>query len=166
MSRSPTSRISREFDELDQWRFADIRLERVKKGRRTFKETVYSTPLFEPTLNTVREWSIVIKNPDGEDKDVNIEMTFPHNYPFVPPEFKVTSAYRHSCIDRDGNLRLFCDSWSPAFTAGACLLIVCSTLFPNWVEKMEENRQQSRTDLFKMELFERTGAAPESIDVY
>jgi len=140
-------RIYREFEDLDQWRHMDI-----KKDKRN---RVYNIPIFEATMESTRKWLVDILIPGNTLK---LEVVFPNNYPFVAPRFKLLSYFKHDCIADDGMISVISNrDWSPALTAGPCLLIIATTLFSDFDEMMSEERQINRVDIIKRELCERTG---------
>lgn len=158
MHASPHRRIGREFEELDHWRSTDIvwgHYTKNKRGRKIWKDTRFDNPLYTASLlnDNIRTWVVTIP-----EEDFVINIIFPPNYPFVPPIFTTPNSISNSCIDSYGKIDIInYASWSPALTAGACLLIIISNLFPNLNDTIAMNRQIVRTDQYKLELCERTG---------
>jgi ubiquitin-protein ligase len=152
-------RLNREYDDLEEWRYADIRQITTKVGRRKQIRTVSSVPLFEAEYDetNINHWLVKIYKPNLDNEFIELNVSFPDNFPFVQPKFEMLSEFSHPCIDSKGKIHII-DSmnWSPALTTGACLLIITSTLFPDWVEDISSARQKWRTDQIKMELIVKT----------
>ena len=148
-------RLGKEYEDLENWRYANIRQVTTKVGKRKLIRTVCNIPLFEAEYDEadIRQWVVKIYKPNLDNEFIELNVSFPDNFPFVPPNFKLLSEFAHPCIDRKGNIGIINGmNWSPALTTGACLLIITSTLFPDWEEDISGARQRWRTDQIKMEL--------------
>ena len=146
---STKKRILKDFEDLDQWRHAILTKKAV--GR-----VICSYPIFEVDLETIYLWKVKINGPSAT---IDMNVQFPENYPFRAPKFKLLSKFNHKCISENGTINIINDrEWSPALTAGSCLLIIAISLFPDWEEKMSEERQINRNDLIKRELIDATFA--------
>jgi ubiquitin-protein ligase len=152
-------RLTREYDDLENWRYADIRRVTTNVGRRKLIRTVCNFPLFEADYDetNIRYWKVKINKPNLENEFIEIDVSFPDKFPFEPPNFVIVSEFSHPCIDNRGVINIINGmNWSPALTTCACLLIITSTLFPDWEETISEARQRWRTDQIKMELITKT----------
>lgn len=165
-------RIQREYEDIDGWRFAEVHhvtkyryyaCSGKKRRRKTGQETVYENPLFTATLinDEIRNWKVMLNYPDFSGQKIELVINFPASYPFEPPVVKFVSNASlftiRDCLDSKNNLDFAkIMYWSPAYTAGACLLVVTSILFPNWTETNGRLRQTQRSNLLKMELYEKT----------
>jgi len=148
-------RLNREYDDLEEWKYADIRQVTTKVGRRRQIRTVCSVPLFEAIYDESNNdhWLVKIYKPNLDNEYIELNVSFPDNFPFVPPKFEMLSEFSHPCIDSKGKINIINGmNWSPALTTGACLLIITSTLFPDWEEDISGARQRWRADKIKMEL--------------
>lgn len=156
---NPVRRIIKEYEELENWRYADIQHITTKVGRRKQIRTVCITPLFEAEYEeaNIRQWLVKIIKPNLDNEFLEVNINFPDNFPFSPPKFMIRSEFSHSCIDRRGKINIINDNnWSPALTVGACLLIITSSLFPDWELDLSCARQQRRTEQIKFELIMKT----------
>jgi ubiquitin-protein ligase len=152
-------RIKKDYDDLDDWRYADIRQITKKVGRRNLISTVNNSALFDVYIDetNIYKWIVKIQKPTIDNEFIEVIVNFPDNYPFTPPKFISISDIYHPCIGSDGKIDIMNGmNWSPAFTVGACLLIITSTLFPDWEEEISSSRQRWRSDQIKMELIEKT----------
>lgn len=79
------------------------------------------------------KWSGTIIGPKGtpyEGGIFNLDISFPTNYPFRPPNIKFITKVYHPNIDRYGNicLDILKDQWSPALSISKVLLSICSLM--------------------------------------
>lgn len=152
-------RLGKEYEDLENWRYADIRQVTTKVGRRKLIRTVCNIPLFEAEYDEtdMSRWRVKIYKPNLDNEFIELNVRFPENFPFVPPIFELISEFSHPCIDRKGKINIINGmNWSPALTTGACLLIITSNLFPDWEEDISGARQRWRADQIKMELMVKT----------
>jgi ubiquitin-protein ligase len=125
-------------------------------NKQTAGDVMCSYPIFEVVdIENIYLWNVKINGPTST---INMNVLFPENYPFRAPKFILLSQINHTCISRNGTIHIINDiEWSPALTAGSCLLIIAISLFPvDWEAKASEERQINRTDRIKRELIDAT----------
>ncbi|GMQ00605.1 hypothetical protein CsSME_00047618 [Camellia sinensis var. sinensis] len=88
-----------------------------------------------PKGDNLYHWVATLIGPSGtpyEDGIFFLDITFPSEYPFKPPEVVFRTRIYHCNVDSTGNVSLdiLKDSWSPALTISKVLLAVKS-MFTN-----------------------------------
>ena len=83
--------------------------------------------------DNIFDWYSVIKGPEGSPYANGVfylDIHFPKDYPFVPPEVKFRTKIYHCNIDRKGNIcvSILKDQWSAALTISKVLISVTSLL--------------------------------------
>lgn len=79
------------------------------------------------------KWTAMIKGPVGtpyEEGNFHLEIEFPSDYPFKPPQIKFITKIFHPNIGTDGNvcLDILKKEWSPILTISKVLLSISSLL--------------------------------------
>ncbi|KAK7290646.1 hypothetical protein RIF29_05213 [Crotalaria pallida] len=86
-----------------------------------------------------------------------VSVNFPIDYPFRPPKVSFRTKVFHPNIDKDGNICLTIDQWSPALSISKVLLFLCSMLASPDIDDalMPEIAQLYKTDRSKYETIAR-----------
>ncbi|KAJ7927640.1 ubiquitin-conjugating enzyme E2 [Mycena leptocephala] len=86
-----------------------------------------------PTGENMFQWQATIMGPDESPYAGGVfflSISFPVNYPFIPPKVSFTTKIYHPNINADGSvcLGILKDQWAPSLTLSKVLLSICSML--------------------------------------
>jgi len=84
---------------------------------------------------------------------INVQIEFPLTYPINPPQVRINTPINHPCVAENGNINLFGNEWTPAYTIGS-IMIMLMILFNDYDHT--KRRQIERHNIIKMELLMKT----------
>lgn len=119
-------------------------------------QTDYFTASYRPENNLI--WDVTITTDSdsmyGRVKH-NLELVFPHNYPFAPPVARFVSPIKNACIADNGviDLDILAGEWSPAYSIGSIIIAITSFLNDYDMDYLK-SRQTTRNGTIKQELIE------------
>ncbi|KAM5221462.1 ubiquitin-conjugating enzyme E2 2-like [Ctenodactylus gundi] len=104
--------------------------------RKELQEMIFDPPpgcSAGPLKDDLLRWQGTIRGPDDSPYEGGIfglDIEFPPDYPFRPPNIKFTTRIYHPNVDRRGSISLdiLGSEWSPALTIAKVLLSILSLL--------------------------------------
>jgi ubiquitin-conjugating enzyme E2 D/E len=118
---------------MSQASFSSMTLKRLQKE---YQEILRDAPVdcsAGPEGQDLFHWIGTILGPRGTPYETGvffIDITFPPDYPFKPPDVRFTTRIYHPNIHPKGTfcLDILHDKWMPAFTISNVLLSICSLM--------------------------------------
>ena len=110
-----------------------IAIKRIKKDLEDLQNNPVENCSAGPIKNDITEWNATIHGPLGTPYSNGIftlNIKFPKNYPFEPPECKFKTPIYHCNISYNGKICLdtLKNQWSPSLSISAVLQCICSLL--------------------------------------
>tara|TARA_B100001057_G_scaffold457446_1_gene505731 strand:+ start:33 stop:479 length:447 start_codon:yes stop_codon:yes gene_type:complete len=107
-----------------------------KRIEAEYKDIVKDPPINcsgGPSKDNIYNWNATIIGPSEtpyQNGIFNLDIHFPNDYPFKPPNIKFKTKIYHCNISKEGCicLDILKDKWSPALTISKVLLSICSLL--------------------------------------
>jgi ubiquitin-conjugating enzyme E2 D len=106
---------------------------RIARELRDIEQSGITNCFAGPETENIFRWTATIIGPDDcpySGGIFRLEIQFPVDYPFKPPQIKFITRVFHPNINSNGGicLDILKDQWSPALSIGKVLLSICSLL--------------------------------------